>query len=309
MNATEVSEGCGLVGVLLVKKTPRENNKVVAEADRQVLYGCSRGGGRDRMAESISTPSSLSQGESSGTPLRGQERSEEYYLAISSQPPSHIFLDEPFEVAFTLESYKVSPNNSPPTDIRINVRLEGANGGADLTLRVIEEPRLSLSRRSGKTKCCIQSSRPLGNSRTSAKLRFVATGVVGCISNAISVVRAKLRVSVGDEWTDIWYKDEGGRDKSIEAIVSAYDRQNNLVRESLQLEIRLCYDAKGTPAVSNQDILKRLGSDRGLQVDPETGRAKIRFRVEDVSKNHQGQNFVLLISAAKPSGSAIGVGK
>lgn len=63
------------------------------------------------MAESILTHSSLSlsQGASSGTPSRGQEPSEEYYLAISNQPPSHVFLDESFEVAFTLESYKVSP--------------------------------------------------------------------------------------------------------------------------------------------------------------------------------------------------------
>ena len=299
MSATEVAEGCGLVGLLLVKP-PGENKK----AEREVLLGCSLGGGSDRMAERIGL-SSLSQGERSSTPLRGQERSTDFYLAISNQPPSHVFPDEPFEVAFSLESYQANPANSPPSDIRITVGLDENIGGSDMKLIILEEPRLSLSRRSGRTRCCIQRSQPIEKNQVAAKLRFTASGVGGCSTNLITLVRAKLKVSVGENWTDVWYKDEGGRDKCIETIVTVHDRHNNLVREALQLEIKLCYDAKGTPDVSNQDILKRLGSERGLQIDPETGRAKIRFRVEDVSKNHQGQNFVLMISAAKPDENVI----
>lgn len=265
------------------------------------------------MADSVSTPSSsLSNGGGSGnvsTPSRGprgQEGPEEYYLAISTQPPSHVFPDEPFEVAFSLESYRASPTGSPPPNINIGLRLDAAQS-AGLSLTVIEEPRLSLSRKTGRTKCSIQCSQTIGTNRVTGKLRLSGTGVVGCSTQAIALVRAKLHVTVGSDWTDVWYKDEGGRDKCIETIVSAYDTQNNLLHEAIELEIKLCYDANGTPAVSNQQILKRLGAtDRGIQIDPGNGQARIRFRVEDVSKNHQGQNFVLRVSAAKSSGSAIG---
>jgi len=255
------------------------------------------------MAESISTPSASSHVVGPNFLPGGYGGSEDFYLSISSQPSSHVFSDEPFEVAFTLESSRASPSNSPPSGLRITVRLE-AEKLADLKLKVIEEPRLSWTRRSGRAKCCIQCSEPLGKNRVSAKLHLTAAGVGGCTTDSISLVRAKLQVSVGHDWTDIWYKDEGGRDKSIETIVSAYDQQNNLLNDSIQLEIKLCYDSIGTPAVSNQDILKRLGSDRALQIDPKTGSAKVRYRVEDVSKNHQGQNFTLLISAAVESNGA-----
>ena len=301
MNATEVPEGCGFVGLLLVEG-PRENRV----AEKEVLFGYSRGGGSDRMAENISTPSSSSHGAGPSSPSRGYKGPEDFYFCISNQPSSHVFSDEPFEVAFTLESNQASPSNSPPPGLRIAVRME-TETSADLKLKVIEEPRLSLTRRSGRAKCCIQCLEPLGKNRVSAKLHFTAAGVGGCTTDSITLVRAKLQVSVGDDWTDVWYKDEGGRDKSIETIVSAYDKQNNLLRDSIQLEIKLCYDSLGTPPVSNQDILRRLGSDRALHIDPKTGRAKVRYRVEDVSKNHQGQNFTLLISAAaKSDGATIG---
>lgn len=272
------------------------------------------GGVNDRMAESFSTPSSISPpaGATSNTlplgPEGGGDRAEEFYLSISSQPSAYVYPDESFEVAFTLESFKVSPTSSPPPDVRIYVELVPDNG-ATITLNVLEEPRLSLTRRSGRTKCCIQSSQPIGKDQIRGKLRFTATGIAGCTTHYITLVRAKLQVSVGEDWTNIWYKDEGGRDKCIEAIVSAYDKQNDEIHEALHLDIKLCYDATDSPPVTNQDILKRLGPDKGLQIDQETGKAKIRFRVEDVSKNHQGQNFVLLVSVAQSSGGGIAPAK
>ena len=290
--------------VIVVGEQPLQRTHCSVEKFSRVVFAATR---ERRMADRVSSPSSLSNGVASGsTPSRGsraQEGPEEYYLSITSQPPSHVFPDEIFEIAFGLESYRVSPANSPPSNIKITVGLD-SDPTANLTLSVIEEPRLSLLRKTGKTKCSIQCSQPIGKSRVSAKLRFSGTGVVGCSTPAITLVRAKLSVTVGNDWTDIWYKDEGGRDKSIETIVSARDSQDNILHEPIQLEIRLCYDAKGTPTVANQEILKRMGAaDRGIQIDPETGKAKIRFRVEDVSKNHQGQNFVLKVYAAKTAGN------
>merc|ERR1712238_514695 len=65
----------------------------------------------------------------------------------------------------------------------------------------------------------------------------------------VKMVNYKIRVTVDEEWESVWYKDEGGRDKSMEAFVAIYDK--------------------------------------------DTGRGQIRYRVEEVSKNHQGKNFIL----------------
>jgi hypothetical protein len=59
----------------------------------------------------------------------------------------------------------------------------------------------------------------------------------------------------------------------------------------------LCYKSSsgGQPIpVSNQDILRTLGTSK-IVIDKDTGRARIRFRVEDVSKNHQAQDFILMV--------------
>jgi hypothetical protein len=101
-----------------------------------------------------------------------------------------------------------------------------------------------------------------------------------------------------EEWESVWYKDEGGRDKSMEIFASIYDKEGQLkTGEQIPLLPVLCYQVENGPPVrvANQDILRTLGSNK-IVLDKDTGRARIRFRVEDVSKNHQGQDFVLEIA-------------
>jgi len=113
----------------------------------------------------------------------------------------------------------------------------------------------------------------------------------------VKMVNYKIRVTVDEEWESVWYKDEGGRDKSMEVFVAIYDKDGQLkTGEHIPLEPVLCYkvdDEDVTPSkVANQEILRTLGSSKIL-IDKDTGRGQIRYRVEEVSKNHQGKNFIL----------------
>lgn len=114
------------------------------------------------------------------------------------------------------------------------------------------------------------------------------------------LITSKLKVEPID-WEEIWYKDEGGRDKCMQVEVGLYNSSSELVlNRRIQLKLTLMYDSTedGTQhsKVIKQDILNVFGSPRHF-IDPETGKTTVRFRIEDVSKNHQGQNFVLHIAA------------
>jgi len=99
------------------------------------------------------------------------------------------------------------------------------------------------------------------------------------------------------DWEDVWYKDEGGRDKCMLAEVSLRRVDDSPVYNlRVPLRMTLRYDDPISLTVQNQDILRVLGPPRQF-IDGDTGKALVRFRVEDVSKNHQGQDFKLEVSA------------
>ena len=161
------------------------------------------------------------------------------------------------------------------------------------------------------------------------------TTINSCIAltSSIAIVRHKILIAscsndgishgssgyknesiAGTDWNSVWYKDEGGRDKCMEINVGVYDRQHVALYEAIPLLLTLCYASSNQQAmkqnllslspllpipVTNQEILNVLSPKPNQRfVDRDTGTIKIRFRVEDVSKNHQGQDFCLLIAAA-----------
>lgn len=112
------------------------------------------------------------------------------------------------------------------------------------------------------------------------------------ISEPMLAIRHRLKIQNPATFPDIWYKDEGGRDKCIEIVVQLYDQHGNVVVDrKVPLKIALLYS--GGHAVHNQDILK-INPDNKLCID-ESGQALLRFRIDDVSKNHQKQSFVIQI--------------
>ncbi len=108
----------------------------------------------------------------------------------------------------------------------------------------------------------------------------------------------KYKLCLFSEWeNDVFYKDEGGKEKCLRMRVKMCDQNGEVVRGThLPLRIRLLYDDKDSNVVlKQQDTLRLLGAPKHF-IDPENGEAVIKFRIEDVSKNHQGLKFKVEVS-------------
>ena len=94
----------------------------------------------------------------------------------------------------------------------------------------------------------------------------------------------------------VWYKDEGGKDKHIEIKVFLEDMDGNIVKNiKLPIDTTLYY-------ATGRDTFRHLLSllpDTNLNIDEEKP-AIIKFRINEVSTRHQGNNFKLLISPLGP---------
>jgi len=133
-------------------------------------------------------------------------------------------------------------------------------------------------------------------------LNSVASGT----SIPFSIVRHKIAITEENDKPFIWYKDEGGREKTIELRVSVRDANNEVVTDRpVRLSTALHY-SDGRP-VQNQSILM-ISSDSQLTIGESAanlsdtgsavvkGVAVIRYRVLEVSKTHQSQSFCLFVS-------------
>lgn len=126
------------------------------------------------------------------------------------------------------------------------------------------------------------------------------------LSAAITVVQYRLSVKILSEPTNgsydasegVWYKDESGREKSIDILVEALDEHDSLLtNRNITLKPFLIYYGSGE-LVARQDLLQVLPDTR-LSIN-DSGVASMKFRINDVSKNHQKQPFSILVSPHLP---------
>ena len=118
------------------------------------------------------------------------------------------------------------------------------------------------------------------------------TYIKPAISEAVFVIRYRLVIDT-NHVPDVWYKDEGGRDKCIDLFVNLRDHNDELiVARKVPLKVTLQYDSGQN--VVKQDILK-INPENKLLID-ESGRALLRLRIDDVSKNHQKQQFMVHVA-------------
>lgn len=125
--------------------------------------------------------------------------------------------------------------------------------------------------------------------------------------HSVQLIKYKLRLF--SEWeNNVFYKDEGGKEKCLRARVKLCDKNGDIVLgKHLPLRLRLLYDDKDSNVVLKQhETLRVLGSTKHF-IDPENGEAVIKFRIEDVSKNHQGLEFKLDVSTLRSADIAPGV--
>jgi hypothetical protein len=236
-------------------------------------------------------------------------------LLVTKQPPNHVFPDEWFDIQFDVDIVKGEGS------------LEGAEFVATLhhqkSKRIVGDDvaftvtpsgpvrfpsRQASPKRKQTLKCKIV---PNEVRRDKACVYFIqlsltdsssAFEIMPATSNQIIVVNYKINVTVTDEWESIFYKDEGGRDKcmTIEAVL--LNRDGTLyVGQQVPLQTTLYYDNDNKPLkVGRQEILRVLGPSKSL-TDRRSGKATIKFRIDDVSKNHQGQDFRVQVAVDSKS--------
>lgn len=210
-------------------------------------------------------------------------------LTIKKQPPPAVLVDEVFEFA-----------------------VESKGDESDLTWVV--DKRVALVQEPRKVKHGCSSSFRVRFLKASAGatisvslVRRDGTEYATTSTTAVSTAFAKVVISKTHDWTDVWFKDEGGREKCMELVAGVYNQKHELIKSSSTVQVSLCYapNHHGTVPVANQDILRVLNND--LHTKPD-GTVKIRYRVEDVSKNHQGQDFCLMVEVANRADVALGLG-
>jgi len=271
------------------------------------------------MADKLSSPSSSSNGGSNQTPPKSGpsgSRDDENYLIIRRQPPTHLFSDETFEVHVGLEVSRLTGDSPTGIEVEVTAALHCHRGSSDGTSSSFQDSAILIllndtttvsTNKPCRLRCRIQSreSSIRRDKRVLYSLSIstrnpTSYNIASATTTTTQLVNYKLRIGIDSEWNNIWYKDEGGRDKSIECLAELHAKDNTQHRERVPLRLTLCYTAMSEGhdpvSVTNQEILRTLGSSSKLYTDKSTGKATVRFRIEDVSKNHQGQDFVLQVA-------------
>jgi len=128
--------------------------------------------------------------------------------------------------------------------------------------------------------------------RVRSKEKF--PGLLPAVTEPISVIKYKLGIS--NLLPVEFFKDQGGRDKHMALEVQLTDATGKSVRlsKSMPLIVQLCYEKSHRLVPNQADILKIM--DNSMPKIGRDGRAKVLFRIEEVSSRHQRQNFILYIA-------------
>lgn len=119
--------------------------------------------------------------------------------------------------------------------------------------------------------------------------------VIAAITNPFTSIRNKLVIFEANTTPYIWYKDEGAKDKCIKVLVKLIDSDKNVVGgRVVPLVVSLIYSSG--QAVQPSTVLTLFqDKDKPLSIGP-SGSALIKFRVNEVSRNHRKQMFHLLVT-------------
>mmetsp|Transcript_7122 Transcript_7122/g.10637 ORF Transcript_7122/g.10637 Transcript_7122/m.10637 type:complete len:775 (+) Transcript_7122:1393-3717(+) len=239
-------------------------------------------------------------------------------MNVTSQPPPYAFADEWFPVELTVDTQnmesKVDLGNGDK-EIRLGAHLYLHDGSprsdawnvAELAIDPGTQELLSSDLAMPKSNHLIRfkiNPLPRGESHAFFCIKIFAVdfesniieSIQPVVTSPIHLVSAKIIIE-SDDWEPIWYKDEGGRDKCMQVLASLCNKDNNLVlNRKVPLKMTLLYDNEYNQEVMKQSNLKVFGPPKQY-IDPTSGQATIRFRIEDVSKNHQGQSFKVLVAA------------
>ena len=232
-------------------------------------------------------------------------------LKVCQQPPLGVFFGEAFEIGVVVElggeENSDTGNNAASNLFDIDASLVEEDRYIRLVL--LQVPNKLASGVVGILHCSFRENETTASRTTlpfyegplqiSARCDSSITTIIRTAT--VTAARYKIVANPTSDWTNVWYKDEGGRDKCVTVMAAIYDNLHTLARlQTVPFSLTLCYAVTPPIVVNNQEILRVIGGNPNkLEIDKATGHAKIRFRIEDVSKNHQGQDFCVKISASR----------
>lgn len=235
----------------------------------------------------------------------------EHFFKILQQPPRWPFLGEKFVVELSIVNRDDVIVEGCEMPFKIELMYENGEKVHDQSVFTCEREFPSTSSRgkgasqkqimeiprSGTLKFWVGinelSASPRHHGQPSFCLRFSSLNdrfaIFPVVSTQLTCVRYALSISLQPPRE--FFKDEGGRDKSITMNAELVDRRGVLVAgKEVLLKAVLLYESDGQE-VQKQSILRYL-SDFPKSID-KTGHAILRFRIEEVSKNHQAQAFCI----------------
>ncbi|KAK1946049.1 hypothetical protein P3T76_003097 [Phytophthora citrophthora] len=222
-------------------------------------------------------------------------------LKIQPSPPKFPYRDDPFE----LTVYLVDPADHLKSGITVplNVELYAAEKMMPVEKDILHIDPSTKPVMNGDGICKLrvsisECSMALGNRKFVIHISATATkenlslNVTPAITSEMTVIQHRLLIQ--EKLPELWYKDEGGRDKCMTLPIFLVNAKNERVgNRPVPLRVTLLYENEHP--VLKQDILK-MSPDCQRTIDS-TGKAVLKLRIEDVSKNHQGQAFRLKVEA------------
>ncbi|CAI5706470.1 unnamed protein product [Peronospora farinosa] len=222
-------------------------------------------------------------------------------LKIRPSPPQFPYRDDPFE----LTVYLVDPSDHLKSDVTVplNVELYSAEKMMPVEKDILHIDPSTKPIMNGDGICKLrmsisECSMALGNRKFVLHISAATTketvnlNVTPAVTSEMTVIQHRLLVQ--EKLPELWYKDEGGRDKCMTLPIYLVNAKNERVgNRPVPLRVTLLYENEHP--VLKQDILK-MSPDCQRTIDL-TGKAVLKLRIEDVSKNHQGQAFRLKIEA------------
>lgn len=118
--------------------------------------------------------------------------------------------------------------------------------------------------------------------------------VIAAVTSPFTVIRHKILIFETHNEPYTWFKDEGSKDKCIKVIAKLVDnKKNQVTSREVPLTVSLIYSS-GQPVPPSVLTVFRE-SDKPVCIGS-NGATLIRFRVNEVSRNHRKQMFHLLVA-------------
>jgi hypothetical protein len=218
-------------------------------------------------------------------------------VVFETAPPAYVFQQTFFAATVKLVDAAKQKVTGHARALQVTLRYHDTYDVVpDQTLLVVDANAASVSSATGTCELRVMLSQLTAAHDGRAfclEIRASDGDLESAFSSPIHVIKEKLQIV--QQPPDVWFKDEGGREKCmVVSLVLESSPGARIEERVVPLQLRLLYES-GTP-VLNQNILKLFPD---MRPNMSRGRVSISFRIDDVSKNHQGQSFVLEIAPEK----------